>query len=112
MLLLPLLPDSFGRLDRLELVESVSQHDQASTLLVFLCEVEDVDLPVLLREYLVGSVLQPPEVEHAEELPALQVIEVWRAVMGEELVSVHRPNSIAVLRNFFRETLAGQITRR
>lgn len=111
MLFLPLLLDSLRGLDRLELVQSIPQHDQAPALLVFLGKVQDVDLPILLGEYLVRSVFQSPKIEHAEELPALQVIEIWRAVMGEELVGVHRPNSVAVLGDFLRKTLAGQITR-
>jgi hypothetical protein len=78
----------FGGFDILELVQTVPQEDDAPTLLKFLGKVAHVQFPIFAAKDLIGSIFQPSEIENAEELAALLVIEFGRAEVSEVLVGV------------------------
>jgi hypothetical protein len=79
MLATPPLENVLGGLDILELVQAVSQQNDASALLKFLCKIHDIELPGLLGKYLVSGVFQTSEVENTEELASLLVVKFGRA---------------------------------
>lgn len=112
MLTSPSLENLFGRLDILKLVKSVSQKDDATALLELLCEVDGIQLPVLVGEDLVRRVFEPSKIEDAEELATLFFVETRRAQMCQKLVRVDGALGVPFLGYPLGKNLAGQLGRR
>lgn len=108
MLASPSLEHLLGRLDRLEFVQAISKKDDASALLKLFGEVDGVELPILSGKNFVGGILQSPKVENTKKLTALFLVEVWRAQMGEKLISIDGSFGVPVLGDFLGEDFACQ----
>lgn len=93
----------------MKFVEAISQKNDAPALLKLLCKVDDIKLPILVGEDLVGCVFESSKIEDTEELPSLLIVKLGRAEMREELVGVDRALVVPILGNLPRKNLSGQL---
>lgn len=105
----PLLQHFIRRLYVLEFVETITQHDQTSAFLILLGEVQNIELPIFLGEYFVGSILESAQIKNAEELAALNLVVVCWASIGKVLIGISRTFAVWVVWDLLGQKSTGEI---